>query len=168
MRSLRAIVTSVSGLDLTLMLTLASGTRGWCGGPSSDVRAAVLGDDRGAKSRPISMQSPLATCGIAVLSDDTGAMSSKQSPYPHDLLGSPLARWGLPTSTVLSATRPSSSPSPSSRSRTAADAASTQVLREEFYERAKRAFAIVQCGERRPYGNFLLTVGMLGPDGRDF
>ena len=44
----------------------------------------------------------------------------------------------------------------------------TQIRREEFYERARNAFAIVQSGERRPYGNFLLTVGMLGPDGRDF
>ena len=47
-------------------------------------------------------------------------------------------------------------------------AVTTEVLRDEFYERARSSYAIVQTGERRPYGNFLLTVGMLGPDGRDF
>lgn len=47
-------------------------------------------------------------------------------------------------------------------------AAVTEVRRDDFYDLARDAFAVVQCGERRPYGNFLLTVGMLGPDGRDF
>ena len=44
----------------------------------------------------------------------------------------------------------------------------TELRRDEFYERARDAYAIVQCGERRPYGNFLLTCGMIGPDGREF
>ncbi|HUN47743.1 MAG TPA: RbsD/FucU domain-containing protein [Stellaceae bacterium] len=36
--------------------------------------------------------------------------------------------------------------------------------REEFYERARRAFAIVATGERRFYGNILLAKGVIGPD----
>ena len=37
-----------------------------------------------------------------------------------------------------------------------------------FYERAKKAFAVVQAsGERRPYGCFILAKGVIGPDGRD-
>ncbi len=33
-----------------------------------------------------------------------------------------------------------------------------------FYEAAKQAFAIVQTGERRPYGNIILTKGVIGPE----
>lgn len=40
--------------------------------------------------------------------------------------------------------------------------------RFDFYDRAKKAFAIVQAGaERRPYGNFVLKKGVVGPDGKD-
>ena len=37
-----------------------------------------------------------------------------------------------------------------------------------FYDAARESFAIVQCGgERRPYGNVILTKGVVGPDGKD-
>ena len=37
-----------------------------------------------------------------------------------------------------------------------------------FYDEAGKAFAVVQCvGERRPYGNVILTKGVVGPDGND-
>lgn len=37
-----------------------------------------------------------------------------------------------------------------------------------FYDRTKTAFAIVQAGgERRPYGNWILKKGVVGPDGND-
>ncbi|MDE2990270.1 MAG: ribose ABC transporter [Chloroflexota bacterium] len=36
-----------------------------------------------------------------------------------------------------------------------------QVERFAFYERARRAFAIVATGERRPYGNLILAKGVL-------
>lgn len=39
--------------------------------------------------------------------------------------------------------------------------------RYEFYEKAKDAFAVVQCAERRPYGCFLIQKGVVGPDGND-
>lgn len=35
--------------------------------------------------------------------------------------------------------------------------------RFEFYERAKTAFAIVQTGERRIYGNIILKKGIIAP-----
>jgi L-fucose mutarotase len=35
--------------------------------------------------------------------------------------------------------------------------------REQFYERARQAFALVQCGERRLYGNLLLRKGVVAP-----
>ena len=40
--------------------------------------------------------------------------------------------------------------------------------RHAFYERAKRAFALVRTGEMRPYGNILLVKGVINryaPDG---
>lgn len=43
----------------------------------------------------------------------------------------------------------------------------TQVERFEFYQRAREAFAIVQTGERRLYGNIILTKGVLSPDTAD-
>ena len=44
----------------------------------------------------------------------------------------------------------------------------TGLERFAFYERAKSAFAIVQAtGERRPYANFIITKGVVGPDGND-
>ncbi|CAK0807249.1 unnamed protein product, partial [Prorocentrum cordatum] len=36
-----------------------------------------------------------------------------------------------------------------------------------FYERAKKAFAVVQTMERRPYGCYILKKGVVGPDGND-
>jgi len=37
-----------------------------------------------------------------------------------------------------------------------------------FYDAARGSFAIVQAsGERRPYGNFILQKGVVGPDGKD-
>ena len=37
--------------------------------------------------------------------------------------------------------------------------------RFEFYERAKGAFAVLQTGERRFYGCFILSKGVVAPDG---
>lgn len=42
-----------------------------------------------------------------------------------------------------------------------------EIERYEFYAQAKKAFAVVQTAERRPYGCFLLTKGVVGPDGGD-
>ena len=39
--------------------------------------------------------------------------------------------------------------------------------RFEFYAAARTAFAVVQTSERRPYGNFLIRKGVVGPDGKD-
>jgi L-fucose mutarotase len=36
------------------------------------------------------------------------------------------------------------------------------VERYEFYERVKKAYAIVVTGELEPWGNFLLRKGVLG------
>lgn len=41
------------------------------------------------------------------------------------------------------------------------------VARTDFYGEARKAFAVVQTLERRPYGNFLLQKGVVGPDGKD-
>jgi L-fucose mutarotase len=40
----------------------------------------------------------------------------------------------------------------------------TRVERHAFYRAAADAFAIVQTGERRFYGNILLTKGVIPPD----
>jgi L-fucose mutarotase len=37
------------------------------------------------------------------------------------------------------------------------------LAREPFYEHARQAFALVQCGERRLYGNVLLRKGVVAP-----
>lgn len=39
--------------------------------------------------------------------------------------------------------------------------------RFSFYEEARTAFAVVQTLERRPYGNVILTKGVIGPNGKD-
>jgi L-fucose mutarotase len=44
---------------------------------------------------------------------------------------------------------------------TAGAAGVAELERFEFYERARHAFAIVSTGERRLYGNVLLTAGAL-------
>ena len=38
--------------------------------------------------------------------------------------------------------------------------------RHEFYAAAEQAYAVVATGERRPYGNVLLTKGVVPPDAR--
>ena len=43
----------------------------------------------------------------------------------------------------------------------------TPCDRFSFYEEARSCYAIVQCLERRPYGNVVLTKGVVGPDGKD-
>ena len=41
------------------------------------------------------------------------------------------------------------------------------IERHAFYERAKRAYAVVVAmGERRPYACFVLIKGVIGPDGK--
>ncbi len=39
------------------------------------------------------------------------------------------------------------------------DAQLTPIDRFEFYDRAKKSFAVIQTGEERPYGNLLLVKG---------
>ena len=39
-----------------------------------------------------------------------------------------------------------------------------KVERFEFYERSKRAYAIIQTGEERQYGNLILVKGVIPPD----
>lgn len=39
------------------------------------------------------------------------------------------------------------------------------VERHAFYERVQRAFAVLATGERRFYGNIILTKGVIGPEG---
>ena len=39
------------------------------------------------------------------------------------------------------------------------------IERFSFYDRAKKAFAIIQTGERRFYGCFAFRKGVIGPDG---
>ena len=49
-----------------------------------------------------------------------------------------------------------------------ADCEMGTLERHAFYERAKRAFALVRTGEMRPYGNILLVKGVINryaPDG---
>lgn len=38
------------------------------------------------------------------------------------------------------------------------------IERYAFYERAKKAYAVIQTGERRFYGCFALRKGVIGPD----
>ena len=38
------------------------------------------------------------------------------------------------------------------------------IERYSFYERAKKAYAVIQTGERRFYGCFALRKGVVGPD----
>jgi L-fucose mutarotase len=40
----------------------------------------------------------------------------------------------------------------------------TSIERYAFYERAKSAYCVIQTGERRFYGCFCLTKGVLPPD----
>ena len=43
-------------------------------------------------------------------------------------------------------------------------APATGLARHEFYAAAERAYAVVATGEHRPYGNILLTKGLVPPD----
>lgn len=38
------------------------------------------------------------------------------------------------------------------------------IERFEFYDRAREAYAVIQTGERRFYGCFILRKGVIGPD----
>ena len=35
------------------------------------------------------------------------------------------------------------------------------IERNEFYERTRKAFAVIQCGEERQYGNLILVKGVV-------
>jgi L-fucose mutarotase len=41
----------------------------------------------------------------------------------------------------------------------------TSIERHAFYAQAKKAFAVVSTQERRPYGCFILTKGIIGQEG---
>jgi L-fucose mutarotase len=38
------------------------------------------------------------------------------------------------------------------------------IERFAFYDKAKKAYAVIQTGERRFYGCFVLTKGVISPD----
>ena len=40
------------------------------------------------------------------------------------------------------------------------------VERYDFYDQARKTYAVVATCERRPYGCFFLTKGVIGPDGQ--
>jgi len=40
----------------------------------------------------------------------------------------------------------------------------TSIERFAFYDKAKKAYAVIQTGERRFYGCFILTKGVISPD----
>ena len=40
------------------------------------------------------------------------------------------------------------------------------VERYDFYDLARKSYAVVATCERRPYGCFFLTKGVIGPDGQ--
>jgi len=48
-----------------------------------------------------------------------------------------------------------------------ADLSAAPCERFAFYDEARTCFAVVQTTERRPYGNVILTKGVVGPDGKD-
>jgi L-fucose mutarotase len=66
---------------------------------------------------------------------------------------------------------PSAIPPVQREAQTAIDAAEvrpltmTGVARADFYERAKRAYAVILTGERRFYGTMLLRKGVIDPPG---
>ena len=47
------------------------------------------------------------------------------------------------------------------------DARVSPLERFAFYDESRRCYAVVQTLERRPYGNVILTKGVVGPDGYD-
>lgn len=38
------------------------------------------------------------------------------------------------------------------------------IERFAFYDKARQAYAVIQCGERRFYGDFILTKGVIPPE----
>mmetsp|Transcript_105341 Transcript_105341/g.209356 ORF Transcript_105341/g.209356 Transcript_105341/m.209356 type:complete len:170 (+) Transcript_105341:52-561(+) len=42
------------------------------------------------------------------------------------------------------------------------------IPRTSFYDVSRTCFGVVQTMERRPYGCFIITKGVVGPDGKDF
>ncbi len=42
-----------------------------------------------------------------------------------------------------------------------------RIERFAFYERAKKAYAVIQTGEERQYGNLLLVKGVIPPDAKE-
>ncbi len=40
------------------------------------------------------------------------------------------------------------------------------IKREEFYEQARKAFAVIYTNELRPYGCLLLKKGVIFPNGK--
>ena len=41
----------------------------------------------------------------------------------------------------------------------------TRIARDDFYEKAKRAYAVILTGERRFYGTLRLRKGVIDPPG---
>ena len=39
------------------------------------------------------------------------------------------------------------------------------VERHNFYELSRKTYAVIATAERRPYGCFMITKGVIGPDG---
>ena len=39
------------------------------------------------------------------------------------------------------------------------------IERQQFYQETKKVYAVITTSERRPYCNFILTKGVLKPDG---
>ena len=109
--------------------------------------------------------------------------------YPGDSAGPELARFdGISATEVLTRCSPSCRSTPSSRNRSAAvvgepnsrvpihgefdalvkkhepDMKFTTMERFAFYDRVGDAYAVVQTGERRLYGNILLKKGIIRPE----
>ena len=65
---------------------------------------------------------------------------------------------------------PDEIPDPQAEAQAAIDAAEgrhrqmVSVERFDFYDRAREAYAVIQTGERRFYGCFLLRKGVIGPE----
>ena len=40
------------------------------------------------------------------------------------------------------------------------------IERQNFYDQSRKTYAVVATSERRPYGCFMITKGVIGPDGK--
>ncbi|HBL54612.1 MAG TPA: ribose ABC transporter, partial [Deltaproteobacteria bacterium] len=40
------------------------------------------------------------------------------------------------------------------------------VERHSFYEQSRKTYAVIATAERRPYGCFMITKGVIAPDGK--